>query len=127
MVDEEAIQTSRSPKRTACCFGESKLFYLLTLIQGSTILYGTQSVGQLVTRLGLCSCSCLPVRAETASTCWVFAVTSIVLVPILMFESIISKTSILQERSTVIQRVSQIRVQKKNFITLFYIHILYCI
>ena len=68
MVDEEAIGPSRSPKRTVCCFGEGKPFYLLTLIQGSTILYGTQFIGQLVTRIGLCSRSGLPVRAETAST-----------------------------------------------------------
>ena len=68
MVDEEAIGPSRSPKRTVFCFGEGKPFYLLTLIQGSTILYGTQSVGQLVTRLGICCRRGLPVRAETAST-----------------------------------------------------------
>ena len=90
MVDKEAIGPSCSPKSTVCCFGEGKPFYLLTLIQGSTILYGTQSVGQLVTRLGMCSRSGLPVRDETAITCWVFAVTSIVLIPILTFESIIS-------------------------------------
>ena len=89
MVDEESIGSSRSPKGTVCCFGEGKPFYLLTLIQGSTILYGNQSVGQLVTWLGPCSRSGLPVRAETASTCWVFAVTSIVLITILTFESII--------------------------------------
>ena len=86
MVDKEAIGTSLSPKRTVCCFGEGKPFYLLTLIQGSTILYGTQSVGQLVTRIGLCSLSGLPIRSETASTCWVFAVTSIVLIRIITFE-----------------------------------------
>ena len=68
MVDEEAIKTSRSPKRTVCCFGEGKPLYLLTLIQGSTILYGTQFIGQLVTRIGLCSRSGLPVRSETEST-----------------------------------------------------------
>ena len=90
MVDEEAIGTSRSPKRTVCCFGEGEPFYLLTLIQGSTILYGTQSVRQLVTRLDLCGRSSFPVRSETASTCWVFAVTSIVLIRILTFESIVS-------------------------------------
>ena len=61
LVDKEAIGPSRSPKRTVCCFGEGKPFYLLTLIHGSTILYGTQSVGQLVTRLGMCSRSGLPV------------------------------------------------------------------
>ena len=87
MVDKEAVGPSRSPKRTVFCFGEGKPFYLLTLIQGSTILYGTQSVGQMVTRLGLCSCSGLPVRAETTSTCWMFAVASILLIRILMFES----------------------------------------
>ena len=104
------------------CFGEGKPLYLLTLVQVSTILYGTQSVRQLVTRLGLCSRSGFPVRAETASTCWVFAMTYIVLIRILTFES-----SILQERTKVSHRVSKIRVQKKHFITLFYIHILYCI
>ena len=68
MVDKEAVGPSRSPKRTMSCFGKGKPLYLLTLIQGSTILYGTQSVRQLVTRLGLCSRSGLPVRAEIAST-----------------------------------------------------------
>ena len=63
LVDEEAIGPSRSPKRTICCFDKGKPFYLLTLIQGSTILYGTQSIGQLVTWLGLCSRSGLTVRA----------------------------------------------------------------
>ena len=87
MVDEEAVGPSRSPKGNVCCFGEGKPFYLLTLIQGSTILYRTQSVGQLVTRLGLCSRSDFPVRSGTASTCWVFAVTSILLIRILTFES----------------------------------------
>ena len=38
LVDEEAVGPSRSPKRTVCCFGEGKPLYLLTLIQGSTIL-----------------------------------------------------------------------------------------
>ena len=90
MVDEEAVGPMRSPKRTVSCFGEGKPFYLLTLIQGSTILYGTHSVRQLVTRIGLCSRSGFPVRAKTASTFWVFAVTSIVLIRILTFESIIS-------------------------------------
>ena len=48
LVDEEVIGPSRSPKRTVSCFGKGKRFYLLTSIQGSTILYGTQSVGKLV-------------------------------------------------------------------------------
>ena len=90
MVDKEAIGPSHSPKRTVICFRKGKPFYLLTLIQGSTILYGTQSVRQLVTQLVMCSRSGLLIRAETASTCWVFDVTSIVLIPILTFESIIS-------------------------------------
>ena len=106
MVNEESVGPSRSPKSTVSCFGKGKPLYLLTLIQGSTILHGTQSVGQLVTHLGLCSRSGFPVRAETASTCWVFAVSSIVLIRILTFES-----SILQERTKVIHRVSQICVQ----------------
>ena len=94
------------PKRTVCCFGEGKPLNLLTLIQGLTIPSGTQYGRQLVTRLGMCSRSGLPVRAETEITCWVFAVTSIVLIRILTFES-----SILQERTKVSHRVSQIRVQ----------------
>ena len=89
-VYKESIGPLRLLKRTVSCFGKAKPFYLLTLIQGSTILYSTQSVGQLVPWLGLCSRSGLPVRAETASTCWVFAVTSIVLIMILTFESILS-------------------------------------
>ena len=101
MVGEEAVGPLRSLKRTVCCFGEGEPLYLLTLIQGSNILYGTQSLGQLVTRLGMCSCSGLPVRYETASTFWVFAVTSIVLIRILTFGSIISETSILQEITSV--------------------------
>ena len=79
---------------------------MLNLIQGSTILSGTQSGRKLVTRLGLCSRSGLPVRAETAINCWVFALTSIVLILILAFESLI-----LQERTKVNHRVSQICVQ----------------
>ena len=70
------------------------------------MLSGTQSGRQLVTRLGLCSRSGLPVRDETASTYWVFALTSIVLILILAFESLI-----LQERIKFSLRVSQIRVQ----------------
>ena len=96
----------RSPKRTVCCFGEGKPLNLLTLTQGSAILPGTQSGRQLATRLGLCSRSGLPVRDETASTCWVFALTSVVLNLILAFESLI-----LQEKTKVSHRVSQIRVQ----------------
>ena len=61
LVDEDAIGPLHSPKRTMSCFGKGKPFYLLTSIQGSTILYSTQSVGQLVSRLGLCSHSGLPV------------------------------------------------------------------
>ena len=61
LIDEESIGPLRSPKRTMSCFGKGKAFYLLTLIQGSTILYYTQSVGQLMTRLGLCIHSGLPV------------------------------------------------------------------
>ena len=53
--------SSRSFWVNVNCFDRDKPFYLLTLIQGSTILYGTQSVGQLVTWIGLCSRSGLPV------------------------------------------------------------------
>ena len=93
------------PKSTVCCFGEGKPLNLLTLTQGSTILSGNQSARQLVTWLGLCSRSGLPIRAETASTCWVFALTSFVLILIMAFESLI-----LQERNKDRHRVSQIRV-----------------
>ena len=96
------------PKRAVFCFGEGKLLNLLTLIQVSTILPGNQSVRQLVTRLGLCSRSGSPVRYETASTCWVFTLTSIVLILILAFESLT-----LQERIKFSLRVSQIRVKIK--------------
>ena len=94
------------PKRNVCCSVEGKPLNLLTLTQGSAILSGTQSGRQLETQLGMCSRSGLPVRAETASTCWVFALTSIVLILILAFESLI-----LQERTKVSHRVSQIRLQ----------------
>ena len=79
---------------TVSCFGEGEPLNLLTLIQGSAILSGTQYGRQLVTRIGLFSCSGLPVRAETSSTCWVFALTSILLILNLAFESMI-----LQERT----------------------------
>ena len=89
--DEERRKTrkkkkpSRSSKGTVCCFGEGIQLNLLTLIQVSAILSGTQSGRQLVNRLGLCSRSGLPVRAETASTNWVFPSNSFVLNPILTF------------------------------------------
>ena len=83
---------------------------MLPLTQGLAILSGTQSGTQsgrqLATRLGLCSHSGLPVRAETASKYWVFALTSIVPILIMRFESLI-----LQERTKVSHSVSQIRVQ----------------
>ena len=76
--DEERRKTRktkkplRSSKRTVWCFGEGIPLNLLTLIQVSAILSDTQSDRQLANRLGLCSRSGLLVRAETASTCWVF-------------------------------------------------------
>ena len=88
------------------CSGPEDFLNLLTLTQGSTILSGNQSGRQLVTRLCLCSCSGLPVRSETASTCWVFALTYFVLILILAFESLI-----LQERIKFSLRVSQICVK----------------
>ena len=51
---------------------------------GHTVRY-TKSGRQLATRLGLCIRSGLPVRAETASTCWVFTLNSFVLNLILEF------------------------------------------
>ena len=69
-------------KRTVCCFSEGIPLNLLTLIQVSAILSSTQSGRQLANRLGLCSRSGLPVRAETASTCWVFTSNSFVLIMI---------------------------------------------
>ena len=94
MVEEEDVGDFTFAQRTVGCFGKGKPLNLLTLIQGLSILSGTQSGRQLVTWLGLCSRSGLLVRSETASTCWVFALTSIVLIMILAFES-----SILQERT----------------------------
>ena len=49
-----------------------------------TVRY-TKSGSQLATRLGLCSRSGLPVRAETESTCWVFTLNYFVLNLILAF------------------------------------------
>ena len=74
-----------SSKINICCFGEGIQLNLLTLIQGSAILSGTQSDRQLANWLGLCSRSGLPVRSETASTCWVFTSNSFVLNQILAF------------------------------------------
>ena len=72
-----------SSKRTVCCFGEGIQLNLLTLIQVLAVLPGTQSGRQLANWLGLCSRSDLPVRAETASTCWVFTLNSFVLILVL--------------------------------------------
>ena len=89
--DEERRKTRKtkkplcSSKSTVCCFGEGIQLNLLTLIQVSAILSGTQSGRQLVNWLGPCSRSGLPVRAKTASTCWVFTSNSFVLNPILAF------------------------------------------
>ena len=51
---------------------------------GHTLRY-TKSGRQLATRLGMCSRSGLSVRAEPASTCWVFTLNSFVLNLILAF------------------------------------------
>ena len=51
---------------------------------GHTVRY-TKSGRQLATRLGLCSRSGFSVRAETASTCWVFTLNYFVLNLILAF------------------------------------------
>ena len=75
----------RSSKSTVCCFGEGIQLNLLTLIQVSAILSGTHSGRQLANRLGLCSRSGLPVRAETSSTCLVFTLNYFVLNLILAF------------------------------------------
>ena len=83
-VEEEDIGPSRLLKRTVSCFGKAKPFNLLTSIRDCHSVRYTKSVGQLVTRLGLCGCGGLPVWAKTVSTCWVFALTSIV--PILILE-----------------------------------------
>ena len=82
-----------SSKRTVCCFGEGIPLNLLTLIQGLAILSSTQSGTQLAMRLGLCSRSGLPVRAEIASTCWVFTLNSFVLNIILAFFVVDSSSS----------------------------------
>ena len=46
--EEEDIGPSHLLKRTVNCFGKAQPFNLLTSIQGSTIAYGIQSVGQMV-------------------------------------------------------------------------------
>ena len=56
---------------------------------GHTVRY-TKSGRQLETRLGLCSRSGFTVRAEPASTCWVFALNSFVLNLILAFFVVVS-------------------------------------
>ena len=41
--EEDKENPLRSPKRTVCCLGEGKPLNLLTLPQGSAILFGIQS------------------------------------------------------------------------------------
>ena len=61
LVDEEAIGPLRLLKRTVSCFGKAKPFNLLTSYRDCHSVWYTKPVGQLVTRLGLCSRSRLAV------------------------------------------------------------------
>ena len=61
LVDEEAIGPSRLLKRNVSCFSKAKPFNLLTSYRDCHSVRYTKPVGQLVTRIGLCSNSSLAV------------------------------------------------------------------
>ena len=89
LVDKKAIGTLRLLKMTLSCFGKAKPFNMLTLYRDCHSVRYAKPVRQLVTQIGLCSHSGLAIWDETVSTCWVFAVTSIVPILISTFEWII--------------------------------------
>ena len=61
LVDKESIGPLRSLKRTVSCFEKAKPFNILTSIRDCHSVRYIKSVGQLVTRLGMCSRSGLAV------------------------------------------------------------------
>ena len=130
--DEERRKTRktnnplRSSKSTFCCFGEGIPLNLLTLIQGLAILSGTQSVRQPTNRLGLCSCSSLPVRAETASTCWVFILNSFVLNLILAFFVVDSSRREIFAGATATFLAFRLRNTKVILIAVFWVSCIRC-
>ena len=99
---------------------------MLTLIQGSAILSGTHSGRQLANRLGLCSSSGLPVRAETASTCWVFTSNSFVLNPILAFFVVDSSKKEIVVGATATFLAFQLRDTKVILIAVFRVSRIRC-
>ena len=130
--DEERQKTTktkntfRSSKRTVCCFREGIQLNLLTLIQGLAILSDTQSGRQLVNRLGLCSRSGLPVRAETASTCWLFTLNYFVLNPILAFFVVDSSRKEIVAGATATFLAFQLRNTKVVLIEVFRVSLIHC-
>ena len=130
--DEERRKTRktnnplRSSKRTVCCFGEGIPFNLLTLIQGSAILSGTQSGRKLATRIGLCSRSGLPVRSETASICWVFTLNYFVLNIILAFFVVDSSRKEIVAGATATFLVFLLRNTKVILIAVFWVSHIHC-
>ena len=131
--DEERRKTRKnekstfcSSKRTVCCFGEGIQLNLLTLIQVSAILSGTQSSRQLANRLGMCSRSDLPVRAETASTCWVFTLNSFVLNLVLAFFVVDSSRKEIVAGATETLLALRLRNTKVILISVFWVSHIRC-
>ena len=86
LEDEEDVEHFAFPQKDRLLFRQVHSTQYANLDSGisHTVRY-TKSGRQLATRLGLCSCSGFPVRAETASTCWVFTLNYFVLILILAF------------------------------------------
>ena len=130
--DEERRKTTKakntfcSYKRTVCCFGEGIQLNMLTLIQGSALLSRTQSGRQLANRLGLCSRSSLPVRAETASICWVFTLNYFVLNPILAFCIVDSSRKEIVAGTTATFLDFRLRNTKVILIAVFWVSCIHC-
>ena len=111
---------------TVCCFVEGIKLNLLTLIQVSAILSGNHSSNPLANWLGLCSRSGLPVRAETASTCWVFTSNSFVLNPILAFFVVDSSRKEIVAGDTATFLAFQLRNTKVVLIAVFWVSHIRC-
>ena len=96
---------------------------MLTLIQVSAILSGTQSGNQLANRLGMCSRSGLPVKSKAASTCWVFTSNYFVLNPILAFFIVDSSRKEIVAGATATFLAFQLRNTKVVLITVFWVRL----
>ena len=92
----------------------------------SAILSGNQSGNQLANRLGLCSRSGLPVRAEAASTCWVFTSNSFLLNPILAFFVVDSSRKEIVAGATATFLAFQLRNTKVVLIAVFWVSRIHC-